>query len=741
MSRPHSVQSLQSSASAASSRPPLAQLFVTNLRLLDLDRLPDWPSITPRSFSTKDTQQNQKQRIRCVEWALYRLFELWDPDETREKLQPFFPPLEPLQSLNLRAALFRCLDQLKKNGVLGRECMLRKTMLDECKGEKLMEVLLLFSTAVLRRAVALQQNGEHQPISMRLAASPLLSAAQQGSLLPLSFALRANLSRLIRLKAEKRARCVKFGELLGHKDQQLHERMVACQKSNHSDLLPAEQAAITNQLRVNWPGSSKWTDVVLHGDEVNPGDMPLKQPFNEVWNVIANGGSLHAEAGDSGLLANLEHRVRLQKERLAQWQTFHEKIASTMSPSPIFVPRSNVNTAMGGVTFHFDKHQSLRPSRGGAAGTIEPPSQDINPTVSTPYGEIVKKMKNDIAEASKAKAKANKREGSARKASTSIKEFEEQRAPTSVQHAPIGPGSETRKRDVSSSISPHGRVQSQLRSSGSNAVSERSTSVSSMFSPAKPREPSEQPGSPVDISITDVLGLDKLKMESTPDATPAASAAIPATPGKPFKSPEVVKINGPVDDENAADAIVTSVLNAAPTPIRPIPLSLTERARQSLANIKPRISQSPLREELTASPELTEPESPEAFDRRASLLDRTRQSMSRLPAQPGVRSKKPITKKSRPSSMIYPINQFETPGRPRDVPIRNSTPTEKLFSPDAEYASVFKSRPRVPLSPVFSPDDSTLPTIESNSELDDSLDNVLSNSSPLAARIFSAEAN
>ena len=177
MSRPASIAASQPPAPPSIARPSLPQLFVANLRLLDLDQLSDWPSITSRSFSTRDSQQNQKQRIRSVEWALYRLFELWDPEETRDKLQPFFPPLEPLQSLNLRAALYRSLDQLKKNGILGRECMLRKTMLDECKGEKLMEILLLFSTAVLRKVEVSQTCVQHNPISVKLAASPALNAA------------------------------------------------------------------------------------------------------------------------------------------------------------------------------------------------------------------------------------------------------------------------------------------------------------------------------------------------------------------------------------------------------------------------------------------------------------------------------------------------------------------------------------------------------------------------------------
>ena len=68
--------------------PTSTSLFVTNLRLLDLDTLPDWPKITAQLLSSNEAQQNAKYRIRCVEWALYRLFELWDPAETREVRLP-----------------------------------------------------------------------------------------------------------------------------------------------------------------------------------------------------------------------------------------------------------------------------------------------------------------------------------------------------------------------------------------------------------------------------------------------------------------------------------------------------------------------------------------------------------------------------------------------------------------------------------------------------------------------------
>ncbi len=62
---------------------PAVSAFATNLRLLDLDKSPDWPGFTAHVFSTKEAQQNQKNRIRCIEWALYRLFEIWDAEETK----------------------------------------------------------------------------------------------------------------------------------------------------------------------------------------------------------------------------------------------------------------------------------------------------------------------------------------------------------------------------------------------------------------------------------------------------------------------------------------------------------------------------------------------------------------------------------------------------------------------------------------------------------------------------------
>lgn len=63
------------------------RLFVTNLRLLDFDLRDDWPNITTQTFSARNA--DQKQRISGTEWALFRLFEIWDPTETAQvRLKP-----------------------------------------------------------------------------------------------------------------------------------------------------------------------------------------------------------------------------------------------------------------------------------------------------------------------------------------------------------------------------------------------------------------------------------------------------------------------------------------------------------------------------------------------------------------------------------------------------------------------------------------------------------------------------
>jgi hypothetical protein len=66
------------------SGPSHLAIFIRNLKLLQLDQRDDWPGISLRALSP--SSQNQRQRTRLVEWSLYYLFTIWDPEVAQNVL-------------------------------------------------------------------------------------------------------------------------------------------------------------------------------------------------------------------------------------------------------------------------------------------------------------------------------------------------------------------------------------------------------------------------------------------------------------------------------------------------------------------------------------------------------------------------------------------------------------------------------------------------------------------------------
>lgn len=104
--------------------------------------------------------------------------------------------------------------------------------------------------------------------------------------------------------------------------------------------------------------------------------------------------------------------------------------------------------------------------------------------------------------------------------------------------------------------------------------------------------------------------------------------------------------------------------------------------------------------------------------RNYTLAERTRKSMSLIPPLPAHENPRPLRRGPRPS---FPTNQFETPrkaSQPGSIRSGASTPQDKLFEEDADYASVFKSRPRIAQSPVSSPAVHVSPSFDEDEEFD-----------------------
>ncbi|KAK8079407.1 hypothetical protein PG997_007225 [Apiospora hydei] len=371
-------------------------LFLTNLRLLDLDQEEDWPDLTPATFSAKDAAGGQKKRIQAVEWALYQLFNLWDPEETLNKIRPFYPPLDGVQSINLRAAFLRCLEQAKKNGVLGRDAVIRKTMLDECKGERFEEVLAVFSSAVLKKLVAeraLNAGHDYRPsISENIAIENWGYKGERTELNGLLIAHKASLRAFLRDKNAARERYRDFEQLLTRKEETIAKRseQVNSLATDDPNDQPSEKTRykVRQMLKTNWTGNDQWTENILYGENSSSKGGLLSTPFEKVWDGVQNGTLTDIEDQSTGLLDQLDQRVQVQRERLEKWDGFRKKLFGDKAAEPRKAPGPDSK----GIDLGFTAHLKL------SADTMSP--QDLNnvhlPPPPPQYAELLDNMKAEL---------------------------------------------------------------------------------------------------------------------------------------------------------------------------------------------------------------------------------------------------------------------------------------------------------------------------------------------------------
>jgi hypothetical protein len=158
------------------------------------------------------------------------------------------------------------------------------------------------------------------------------------------------------------------------------------------------------------------------------------------------------------------------------------------------------------------------------------------------------------------------------------------------------------------------------------------------------------------------------------------------------------------------DLLDNSPLFSSPLPTTSGPEKcpgLSERARMSMASFRSSENSHPLPQPTPDAPiSSIDLETTDSQSRRTSLAERALASMTQASLHPEPQRRK--TTKERPKSAFVPSNaaQYSTPmkaGRSSLGGTRDTTPRDKLFEQDAEYASVFKSRPKIAMSPVLSP--------------------------------------
>lgn len=519
-------------------------------------------------------------------------------------------------------------------------------MLDDCKGEKLGEVLVSFSTIVLQ-TVAAAEKGKPSTISKRLSVASTLSPTEQRSLLPLAIAHKGSLSALLRRKEHMRRHCDGFQKTLderavvfGQRKARLEEDSKSCPRASVD---PEKLQRAKKQVGLHWHGDPQWLDVLLEGDRVSGHGSRPGTSFERSW-VAAQAGSTatQGEPASQGLLTDLEARVTAQAARLRRWTKFRDELAREHESEAIestFATTSKAGEDFG-ITFTAHKDLLLDPTKAPNPEWLQ--GDDVSPLAEVnEYQKLVQSLGQELRDVDEPrKQNQDQIQGRPMQRDHGVNAKPKD---TFLQNGLSPWVSKPHKnlKDLAGSqqLVQQSRIDENL---STPRLQDHRNDVSSPRSAKSPHQEPPQSSQPV-----------KAEPSSTAHTVSSRATADAISRGNDTLNTEVD------EDDLLAAEIVALTMNAGPSPIKGKP-SLAERTRQSMAFTS---SRNPaLSEELAMQPPLPRASKPlksskpaiEA-DVKSTLLERTRQSMSILPSEPRKAVHKP-----RPSQR-FPTNQFQTP--------------------------------------------------------------------------------
>lgn len=495
-------------------------------------------------------------------------------------------------------------------------------MLDECKGERLEEILAVFSSAVLKKIVAEDQlNANDYPtIAQTLALENRGYSGERAELTTLLLAHKVSLTGKLNRKKAAKAQYNEFAEVLDLKERAIARRHGQIESSQSQSKIPklSEDAKldIRRAVRNNWSGDERWMEALLHGDVKTSRDGLLTAPFDRVWRRVQSNRLSELEDKSGGLLEQLGGRVRAQQERLGKWQTFRKE----MFGNNVGEAGKTGDEKLGrqkGIDLGFGAHESLHPGRGSSrklAGANAP-------VLDGEYGKLLDDLETELQGTSQrlsgpVKGQLRRREQPLKKPTQSsssekaveepvseLSELEEELAKAYVPppSKPIHCSSQQLPDEAMDSEVALKRPQKPTRPRLPQPLNTmhafKPKSMSTEISPTEPPQtalsPQPEVSSPRRSPIRVLEGI-----PSSPDQAPARSPprssqqffsssparSPPRLPPPLTQSPEPMP---PSPTQQQADQILASMNAASPSPIkqhRPRhTLSLAERTRLSMA--------------------------------------------------------------------------------------------------------------------------------------------------------------
>ncbi len=269
-------------------------------------------------------------------------------------------------------------------------------MLDDCRGDRLEEVLAVFSSIVLKRSVAegrTDGSAGGRSVARALALEDRGYSDDRTELDLLVLVHRASLSGLLRGKDAARAQFQDLSELLNLKQRSIARRreQVRIQQSTGAEVSDDAKLDTWRMVRNNWSGSERWMESLLYGDTNSRRDGLLTAPFDRVWRRMQAGRLAELEDRSSGgLLEQLDHRIKTQKDRLEQWESFRKKIlckpAKERQPLGVEGKQASDGPHRRGVDLGFGAHENLH------FGRLSPRRKLPDKALRGEYAELVQEL-------------------------------------------------------------------------------------------------------------------------------------------------------------------------------------------------------------------------------------------------------------------------------------------------------------------------------------------------------------
>lgn len=581
-------------------------------------------------------------------------------------------------------------------------------MLDECKGERLEEVLSVFSTAVLKKILGKDDN-RVEAVARQLAFENFSYTGERQALSSLILTHKVSLSGQIRVKQELKSRFDDFAELLDLKDRQLARRYeqwkALVEKEKDTDAIGSQKvSSLIDTVRTNWSGNGEWLDTITYGDTRFERHGLLAEPFNRVWKSVESGGLGDIEdQHKKGLVEQLDARVRGQNHRLAEWKAFEAKLTGndrqkeTTTGSPKKMPRTL------GFDLGFGAHKDLQ------LGTYRKTGPKTGPDPSTEYSQMLEDMRAELASVGNSQQRRRPRsvrqsifsesldgvlsDDFANSHSQGYDEERNQLHPAASGHY-IAPSSDDEDQDPSKGVSTAKSPSLHSSSSSSSSSLEPADQPAQITLPKRMLRPKLE--MPTDVSHDDNSTREPQIEKSGVRAVSKYSNLPPSPSSSPL-----------------ASEIVASVMATSPSPTKPRHvISLAERTRLSMSRTSLSRSQSfegvddlpVMAETPTAAITMRSPEvKNEGTNKYEDLIARTRLSLANMDsvaknAQIERRRSIKLAEKRKRSSYLP---------KPRDTSVEETeNMLEKLKliegGMELDYDAVFKSRPKVKTSPEIS---------------------------------------